>query len=125
MDTALPLARVTGFDHLIPAVALPDPDDRHVVAAAIHAGATHILTFNLKDFPSAALAPHGLVSIHPDLWLRELITRWPEETLGVLSILAQALRAPPMTPTQVTAALRELKVSESADQFDHLLALAL
>lgn len=27
---------VTGFEYMIPSINLPDPDDRHVVAAAIH-----------------------------------------------------------------------------------------
>ena len=37
MDKALPDALVTGYEHLIDAIRLPDPDDRHVLAAAINA----------------------------------------------------------------------------------------
>ena len=42
---------VSGYEYLIEGVELPDPDDRHVLAAAIHSGAKAIITFNLRDFP--------------------------------------------------------------------------
>lgn len=57
---------VTGYQHLIPSIELPDANDRHVVAAAIHGHAQAIITFNLKDFPPDALAPWDLEAIHPD-----------------------------------------------------------
>ena len=60
---------VTGYEHLIESIALPDPNDRHVVAAAVHAKADAIVTFNLKDFPDAALKPLNLEAIHPDDFL--------------------------------------------------------
>ena len=44
-------ALVTGFKQLIEILALPDPDDRHVLAAAIKGRADLIVTTNLKDFP--------------------------------------------------------------------------
>jgi hypothetical protein len=37
MDAAIPDVTVTGHEHLIDQLTLPDPDDRHVLAAAIHA----------------------------------------------------------------------------------------
>ena len=61
---------VTGYESLIPALTLPDPDDRHVLAAAIRAGADLIVTFNLKDFPAGALAPYGIKARHPDEFLQ-------------------------------------------------------
>lgn len=59
MDLHLPEALVTGYESLVPTLTLPDADDRHVLAAAVHAGATLIVTFNLADFPPSQLAPHG------------------------------------------------------------------
>src|SRR5262249_52720238 len=51
MDNAVPDACITGYEGLIPALTLPDPNDRHVLAAAIRASASAIVTFNEKDFP--------------------------------------------------------------------------
>lgn len=46
---------VTGYEPLINGLSLPDPDDRHVLAAAIRCSAQVIVTANLDDFPAAAL----------------------------------------------------------------------
>jgi len=63
---------VVGFEYMIPSINLPDPDDRHVVAAAIHSGASLIITFNLKDFPDEALKPYNLTAQHPDDFIVDL-----------------------------------------------------
>lgn len=57
---------VTGYEPLIEGLKLPDPDDRHVLAAAIKSGAQVIVTSNLKDFPSADLEPWGTEAKSPD-----------------------------------------------------------
>ena len=62
-------ALVDGYQTLIPALDLPDPDDRHVLAAAIKCGADLILTFNLDDFPEQTLGVYGISAFHPDPFL--------------------------------------------------------
>ena len=50
MNSAVPDCLVVGFEPLEAGLAsLPDPNDRHVLAAAIHCGAQEIVTFNLRD----------------------------------------------------------------------------
>ncbi|MGZ8227313.1 MAG: hypothetical protein ACXWT3_11860 [Methylococcaceae bacterium] len=66
MDASVRDAQVSGYEKLIDALVLPHPDDRHVLAAAIKAGANAIVTFNLKDFPSDVLSGYGIEAIHPD-----------------------------------------------------------
>ena len=62
---------------LIPSLTLPDADDRHVLAAAIAAQVSVIVTFNLSDFPQAALLPYGVRALHPDAFLIELLDAAP------------------------------------------------
>ena len=58
MNSGVSDCLVTGFESLEAGLtALPDPDDRHVLAAAIHSGAQEIVTFNLRDFPEDCVAP--------------------------------------------------------------------
>ncbi|PRX35131.1 PIN domain-containing protein [Meinhardsimonia xiamenensis] len=59
---------------------LPDESDVHVLATAIAGRAQTIITFNTRDFPRAALAPHGLIALHPDAFLTERLA-WDEEPL--------------------------------------------
>lgn len=66
-----PEALSSDYEHLLPAVT-NDPKDRHVLAAAAHAGAEVILTFNLRDFPEEALAPWGIDAKHPQDYLLTL-----------------------------------------------------
>ena len=69
MDQAVPDCLVTGYESLIDSLVLPDPDDRHVFAAAVRCGAQVIVTFNRKDFPAEHLAPYGIEAMHPDVFL--------------------------------------------------------
>lgn len=69
MVEALPDAMATGYEPLVEALNLPDPDDRHVLAASIQTGSQVIVTDNIRDFPSSALAPLGVESRSADDFL--------------------------------------------------------
>lgn len=51
MNAAVPDSVMTGCEHLIASVELPDPDDRHVVAAAIVGHADAIVTATVLQPP--------------------------------------------------------------------------
>ncbi|SFB65137.1 PIN domain-containing protein [Azotobacter beijerinckii] len=72
MDRAVPDTLVTGYELLCSSLDLPDPDDRHVLAAAIKCGASVIVTFNLKDFPPEVLEPFEVEAMHPDDFIADL-----------------------------------------------------
>lgn len=63
---------ITGYEHIIEGLKLPDPDDRHVLAAAIRAGAAAIVTMNLKDFPDNVLSEFEVFAQHPDDFILDL-----------------------------------------------------
>jgi predicted nucleic acid-binding protein len=72
MDSDVRDALVIGYEYLIPALDLPDPNDRHVLAAAIRSQSSLIVTFNLKDFPARELAKYDIEAIHPDDFILDL-----------------------------------------------------
>jgi DNA-directed RNA polymerase subunit alpha len=72
INEAVPGCLVTAYEGLIDGLTLPDPDDRHVLAAAICCDAEVIVTYNLKHFPEETLAPYGIQTQHPDEFVSSL-----------------------------------------------------
>ena len=95
MNTHVRDCLVTGYESLIEAVTLPDPDDRHVLAAAIRAGADLIVTFNLKDFPEEALKPYGIEAQHPDDFLMFQLDLAPNIVCAAAKRHRASLKNPP------------------------------
>lgn len=75
MCEAVPDCLVTGYETLIDGLSLPDPDDRHVLAAAIRCSAQVIVTSNLDDFPAEALEPFNIEAQGPDQFVLDVVNR--------------------------------------------------
>jgi predicted nucleic acid-binding protein len=67
---------------LVNGINLPDPDDRHVLAAAVVGHADCIVTSNLKDFPSTILMEYGIEAIDPDTFI---INQWDLDPVNAIS----------------------------------------
>lgn len=114
MQSAFPAAAVTGYEALVGAMT-NDPKDRHVAAVAVRAGATVIVTANLKDFPAASLDPYGIVAVHPDEFLLDQLDLAPATTVRVLEQQRGAYRRPPMRRAEFRESLR-VTVPEFVEQ---------
>lgn len=84
------------YQSLIPSMT-NDPKDRHVLAAAVAAGAKTIVTSNLRDFPLRATQPYHIEAVHPDEFLMRLFNRQAEIVVKLIITQSQAQRRPPKT----------------------------
>jgi PIN domain len=106
MNGAFPDATVVQYEPLIKSVQLPDPDDAHVLAAAIRGQASIIVTANLRDFPNAYLSQFDIVALHPDELITSLIESHPAEVLQAFLQQVATLRNPPKTVAEVLQILQ-------------------
>lgn len=88
-----PEAIVIGHELLIPTLT-NDEKDRHVLAAAIKAGAQVIITNNLRHFPASALAAHNVEALTPDAFLCDVFDLYPETIAAILHQQAADMRQP-------------------------------
>jgi predicted nucleic acid-binding protein len=86
---------VEGYEYLIPTLTLPDPDDRHVLAAAIAGSADVIVTFNLKDFPESILGQYEIEAQHPDQFISDLLDLNPHAVRSAAEKCRLRLKNPP------------------------------
>ena len=113
MDDYILDARVTGYEPLIEGLVLPDHDDRHVLAGAIHGGASVIVTANLRDFPAATLATHGIEAQHPDMFVRALIEDDVDAVVAAVADHRAALVHPPKSADEYLAMLERHRMTET------------
>ena len=112
MNDALPGATISGYGDLVPTVSLPDPDDRHVVAAAIAGGASIIVTWNLRDFPTTALKKYGLRRQTPDAFLAGLYDDVPDLVIGSLANARRSLNKSRVSASDFIDILNHQKLTQ-------------
>lgn len=91
---------VTGYESLISAFILPDPDDRHILAAAVKGQSDVIVTYNQKDFPSEALLSFDIIVQHPDDFLCLQFDLAPDAFLNAVRKHRARLKHPSFTQPQ-------------------------
>jgi predicted nucleic acid-binding protein len=108
LQAAFPTGAVEGFDHLVDKLALPDPHDRHVLAAAIHGECDLLVTSNARDFPDEAITAireGDIAVVSVDDALREVVVLFRDRLISVVTVQVAALRNPPMTLDEFVARL--------------------
>lgn len=100
MDEAVMDCLVTGYEDIIPSLDLPDPDDRHVLAAAIRAGADAIVTFNLRDFPQSVLDQYDIEVLHPDEFIHYQFGLRNSAVITTAQRCRARLKAPPISAAE-------------------------
>jgi hypothetical protein len=107
---------VEGYEALIPTLELPDPDDRHVLAAAIHAEAQVVLTFNLSDFPSQVLKQYHIEAVHPDRFVTRLLDQYSDSVFEAMRLHRLSLKNPKKTAVEYLATLERCQLPLAAER---------
>lgn len=116
MNETFPGARVEGFAQIESGLILPDPDDRHVVAAALRSRADAVVTANVRDFPVDVLDELELEVIPPDAFLLSQLDMRSAVVMSVLEAQAAATRNPRRSFDDVLTALSRAGAPDFADE---------
>jgi hypothetical protein len=105
MNEAFPEAIVDHYADLIPGLDLPDPDDRHVLAAAIRGAANVIVTDNVRDFPARILDQYDLETRSADEFMANTLEVNPAEVVAALKTMRSRYNNPRLSADELLQAL--------------------
>ncbi len=111
------------YEPLIVGRDLPDPDDEHVIAAALAGHADCIVTSNLKHFPTAALNPLGIEAIHPDDFIVYQIDLAPYPALAAFKNMRARMRNPAMSAEAFVVAMERNQLVSTAMRLREAISL--
>jgi hypothetical protein len=121
MDENIDDALVSGYEPFLDQLTLPDPDHRHVLAAAIQGDANVIVTVNMRDFPADALATHGLEAQHPDTFISNFLDDSADDVLAALHELHHDLKNPPVSMSELLATLERQGLVQTVAELRRLM----
>jgi predicted nucleic acid-binding protein len=106
---------VTDYEELMAGISLPDPNDVHVLAAAIRTQAQVIVTYNTKDFPPASLLKYGIEPQHPDTFLRYQMDLNLPMVLFCVKMIRARLKNPQKTAKEYLQTLFSQQLPQTVD----------
>jgi predicted nucleic acid-binding protein len=118
MDQINPKSLVRDYESRIPLLSLPDQNDRHVLAAAIEARASVIVTLNLVDFPKCALAPYGIRPLSPDAFLDAAFAQQSDRFLQGIQKHRASLKNPPQSIEEYLTTLKNQGLTSVAERLN-------
>ena len=124
MNKAVPDSLVEHFESLINGLDLPDPNDRHVLAAAIKCNAQIIVTSNLKDFPSETLESYGVEAMHPDEFIEHQFGLSQGAVIAAVKRIRGRLKSPEKSAGEYLETLASQGLPVTADllkEFEELI----
>jgi hypothetical protein len=94
-----------------------------VLATAIAARASVIVTFNVGDFPADTLELYGIHAKHPDDFLLDLESLDPLALIDAVDADLRHYKTPPITLEAYLDDLRRAGVPRTADHLDRIKVL--
>ena len=108
---------------MIAVLELPDSDDRHVLAAAIAGHADCVVTFNLKDFPTAILFRHDIEALYPDEFIMNQLQLHQLTALTAVKEMRARWKNPACSAEQLLELLELRGLPNTAEHLQNALAL--
>jgi hypothetical protein len=120
VDRTVPDCLVTGFEELIESLDLPDPDDGHILAAAIRAQAGVIVTYNIRHLPEDVLDSYEIEAQHPDEFVTHLYELAPGAVCKAVRDQRRALKNPPVLVSELLNTLLALGLATTVAHLEIL-----
>lgn len=123
MESAIPDCLVTGYEHLIDGLTLPDAGDRHVLAAAITGHADCIVTLNEKHFPTDVLNSFGIERQTPDEFVLNQVMLQPATALAAIKGMRERWQKPEYTAEAMVGLFEKRGLAQTAAHLRDVVAL--